>query len=154
MCEQGRLVGIVADRDIVVRYIARGSVHSGRLVAHYMTRDPVTIGPDEPLERAEALMARHQIRRVPVCDEGRLVGMITQADLARRASHEEVERSSRRSVPLRRCLPCSGRRSTMTTPTHFRPAASVRDWAAALPYRGRDRPRSAPRDEQERAGAR
>ena len=35
-------------------------------------------------------MAQHQIRRVPVCDEGRLVGMITQADLARRASHEEV----------------------------------------------------------------
>lgn len=90
VCERGRLVGIITDRDIVVRYIARGSVHNGRLVAHYMTRDPVTIGPDEPLERAEALMAQHQIRRVPVCDEGRLVGMITQADLARGASHEEV----------------------------------------------------------------
>jgi CBS domain-containing protein len=90
VCEQGRLVGIITDRDIVVRYMARGSVHHGQLVTHYMTRNPVTIGPDEPLERAEALMAQHQIRRVPVCDEGRLVGMITQADLARRASHEQL----------------------------------------------------------------
>jgi CBS domain-containing protein len=90
VCEQGRLVGIITDRDIVVRYMARGSVQHGRLVTHYMTRNPVTIGPDEPLERAEALMAQHQIRRVPVCDEGRLVGMITQADLARRASHEQL----------------------------------------------------------------
>jgi CBS domain-containing protein len=90
VCEQGRLVGIITDRDIVVRYLARGTVHDGRLVAHYMTRDPFTIGPSDPLERAEALMAQHQIRRVPVCEDGRLVGMITQADVARHASHEEV----------------------------------------------------------------
>ena len=90
VCEQGRLVGIITDRDIVVRYLARGSVHEGRLVVHHMTRDPVTIAPDEPLERAETVMTQHQIRRVPVCDEGRLVGMITHADLARRASNEEA----------------------------------------------------------------
>jgi CBS domain-containing protein len=90
VCEQGCLVGIITDRDIVVRYIARGSIHNGRRVARYMTRDPVTIGADEPLERAEALMRQHQIRRVPVCEDGRLVGMITQGDLDRHASHEEV----------------------------------------------------------------
>jgi len=55
-----------------------------------MTPDPVTIDPDEPLERAEALMAQHQIHRLPVCEHGRLVGMITQADLAHHATHEEV----------------------------------------------------------------
>lgn len=90
VCNRGRVVGIITDRDVVVRYMARGTVHNGRLVSHYMTRDPFTIGPDEPLERAEALMAQHQIRRVPVCEDGRLIGMITQADLARHASHEEA----------------------------------------------------------------
>jgi CBS domain-containing protein len=64
--------------------------HGRRLVIHYMTREPVTIGPDEPRERAEALMAQHQIRRLPVCEDGRLVGMVTQEDLARLASQEEV----------------------------------------------------------------
>ena len=83
VCEYGRLVGIITDRDIVFRYLARGRVHDGRLVAHYMTRDPVTIGPEEPLERVEALMSQHQIRRIPVCEHGRLVGMIARGDLAR-----------------------------------------------------------------------
>ena len=86
VCEKGRLVGIITDRDIVFRYLA-GSSHDGRLVAHYMTLDPVTIGPGEPLERAEALMSRCQIRRLPVCEHGRLVGMIAERDLpATRAS--------------------------------------------------------------------
>jgi CBS domain-containing protein len=89
VCENGRLVGIITDRDIVVRYLAEGLVH-GRLIAFFMTPDPVTIDPDEPLERAEALMAQHQIHRLPVCEDGRLVGMITQADLAHHATHEEV----------------------------------------------------------------
>ena len=47
--------------------------------------DPVTIGPDESLERATELMSLHHVRRLPVCEQGRLVGMITQGDLARRA---------------------------------------------------------------------
>ena len=80
VCEKERLVGIITDRDIVFRYLA-GSSHNGRLVAHYMTRDPVTIGPREPRERAEALMSRRQIRHLPVCEHGQLVGMIAERDL-------------------------------------------------------------------------
>jgi CBS domain-containing protein len=94
VCEQGRLVGIITSRDIVFRYLA-GRSHDGRLVAHYMTRDPVTIGPGEPLERAKALMSQHQIRRLPVCKHGRLIGMIAERDLPatrasryRRSSHK------------------------------------------------------------------
>jgi CBS domain-containing protein len=90
VCEQGRLVGIITDRDIVVRYLARGFCDS-RLVVHSMTRDPIVIGPDAPIERAEALMAQHGVRRLPVCDGERLVGIISQADLARHASQEDVD---------------------------------------------------------------
>ena len=91
VCDRGHLVGVITDRDIVFRYLARAS-NEGRLVGHYMTRDPVTIGPEQPLERAEALMAQHHLRRLPVCDEGRLVGMITRGDLARRTSRDRVRR--------------------------------------------------------------
>jgi CBS domain-containing protein len=82
VCESGRLVGIITDRDVAFRYIG-GPSHQGRLVGHYMTRDPVTIGPDESLERAAELMSLHHVRRLPVCEQGRLIGMITQGDLAR-----------------------------------------------------------------------
>jgi CBS domain-containing protein len=82
VCERGRVVGIITDRDIAFRYLG-GWSHQGRLVGHYMTRDPVTIGPEESLGRAEELMSRHHVRRLPVCEQGRLIGMITQGDLAR-----------------------------------------------------------------------
>ncbi len=90
VCERGHVVGIITDRDIVFRYFAGGG-HDGRLVAHYMTRDPVTIDPERSLERAEELMARHHVRRIPVCEEGRLVGMIAQGDLARCRAGDRAE---------------------------------------------------------------
>ncbi len=52
-----------------------------------MTSHP-PIDTDAPLERAEALTARHKIRRLPGCEGGRVVGMLSQADLARHATHE------------------------------------------------------------------
>jgi CBS domain-containing protein len=88
VCEDERLVGILTDRDIVVRHVAMEL--RTEPVGAIMTSDPYTIAPDEPLERAEALMAQHQVRRLPVCDGGRVVGMLCQADLARFASHEEI----------------------------------------------------------------
>jgi CBS-domain-containing membrane protein len=50
----------------------------------------VTVDVHAPLERAEAPTAQHQVRRLPVCDHGQIVGMLGQADLARRATHEEI----------------------------------------------------------------
>jgi CBS domain-containing protein len=88
VCDGDRLVGIVTDRDIVVRHIAEGGCT--QLVGSIMTPNPYTVGPDEPIERAEALMAEHRVRRLPVCEGGRLVGIVSQGDLARHASHEEV----------------------------------------------------------------
>lgn len=88
VCDGEKLVGILTDRDIVLRYVAAGE--GVRLVESIMTRNPYTVGPDEPIERAEALMTQHRVRRIPVCEEGRLLGMLSQADLARHASHEQV----------------------------------------------------------------
>ncbi|HZO96657.1 MAG TPA: CBS domain-containing protein [Gaiellaceae bacterium] len=88
VCTEGELVGIVTDRDIAVRYVATGL--GDDRVAAVMTPQVFTIAPDDPLERAEALMAQHQVRRLPVCEDGRLLGILCQADLARHASHEEV----------------------------------------------------------------
>ena len=88
VCDGRRLVGIVTDRDIVIRHVA--TQRSGETVGAIMTPHPYVVRPEDPVERAESLMAEHKVRRLPVCEEGELVGLISQADLARRASHEAV----------------------------------------------------------------
>lgn len=93
VCDGGRVVGMITDRDVVFRYLTTRS-HEGRLVAHYMSRDPITVEPDQSLEEAEALMAQHHIRRLPVCEEGRLVGMIARGDLARHGTRSVEELAS------------------------------------------------------------
>ena len=100
VCDRGRLVGIITDRDIVFRYLGRGA-HEGRLVGHYMTRDPVTVGPEQPLERAAELMAEHHVRRLPVCEDGRLVGMIARGDLGSSLRRGSPGTSSNPELPLR-----------------------------------------------------
>src|SRR6185436_15745644 len=78
----GRLVGMVTDRDIVVRAVAEGrdphTVHVGDVAS----RDVVTVEADDDLDEAMTLMAKHQVRRLPVVEDGRLVGVVAQADLA------------------------------------------------------------------------
>jgi CBS domain-containing protein len=86
----GRLVGMVTDRDIVVRGIAGGAdIHSLRVDA-IASRDCVTVRPDDDLDEALSLMGRHRVRRLPVVDEGRLAGIIAQADLAGQAKSAEM----------------------------------------------------------------
>jgi CBS domain-containing protein len=78
-----RLAGIVTDRDIVLRVVAEGADPQSTTVGEIMSRDLVTVDPDQPLDEALRLMARHQVRRLPVCEEdGRLVGIVAQADVA------------------------------------------------------------------------
>lgn len=81
--EDGRLKGMLTDRDIVVKAIATGldpeTTNAGRLADGV----PVMATADEDIERVLALMREHRIRRVPVLEDHRLVGIISQADIAR-----------------------------------------------------------------------
>src|SRR5688572_33415170 len=60
-----RLAGIVTDRDIVLRVVAEGGDPQSTTVGEIMSRDLVTVDPDQPLDEALRLMARHQVRRLP-----------------------------------------------------------------------------------------
>lgn len=81
--DTGTLVGIVTDRDIVVQAVADG-LDAGTAVGECMTPGPDTIPPDATLEMAERIMETRQIRRLPVVENGRLVGMLSLGDLAAR----------------------------------------------------------------------
>jgi CBS domain-containing protein len=98
--EGDRLVGMVTDRDIVVRAVAKGKDLSGMPAAEVSSRELVVVQPDEDLSDALQLMAQHQVRRLPVVEDGeRLVGVVSQADIAReakeKATGELVEEISR-----------------------------------------------------------
>jgi CBS domain-containing protein len=98
--EGNRLIGTVTDRDIVVRVVAEGKDPDSLRVTEIATRQLVTVDPQQDLDEALRLMARHQVRRIPVVEEdGRLVGVVAQADVARDADEsktgEAVEQISR-----------------------------------------------------------
>ena len=80
--ENGRVVGILTDRDITVRAVAEGADPKATRVADIASGDPVTVGPEENLDEALALMARHQVRRLPVVEANQLIGILSQADVA------------------------------------------------------------------------
>jgi CBS domain-containing protein len=80
-----RCVGVVTDRDIVTRAIAAGRGADTR-VQDVMSKDPSCCSANDDVERIEQIMSDKQVRRVPVVDnDGRVIGMVAQADLARAA---------------------------------------------------------------------
>jgi CBS domain-containing protein len=81
--EDNRLKGMVTDRDIVVRCIAVGGDPASRTVGELAEGKPVTIGADDTVEEVLRTMAEHHVRRLPVIDGHALVGMVSQADVAR-----------------------------------------------------------------------
>ena len=81
--DNGSLSGILTDRDIVIRVVAEGKDASSVTAGEVASRDLVTIDPEQTLDEALRLMAQHQVRRLPVCEEdGKLVGIVAQADIA------------------------------------------------------------------------
>ncbi len=79
----GRLEGIVTDRDLCCSVVAEAKLAETTRIAEVMTSDPVTCTSENSVEDCEALMQKHQIRRIPVVDEqGRCVGIVAQADIA------------------------------------------------------------------------
>lgn len=89
--ESGRLVGMVTDRDIVLRVVAEGNDAKTATVGEIASKDLVTIDPQQDLDEALRLMAQHQVRRLPVVEEdGRLVGILAQADVARQGADADT----------------------------------------------------------------
>jgi len=98
--EGERLIGILTDRDVAVRVVGRGLDSDTTVVGDVASRDVVALTPDNDLDDALRLMAREQVRRVPiVAGENQLVGMLAQADVANvgkdKATGEMVEAISR-----------------------------------------------------------
>ena len=88
--EDDRLIGILTDRDIVVRAVAEGRDPQTVMVDEIASRELVTVEPDQSLDEALKLMAQHQVRRLPVVEDERLVGMLAQADVAIEAKPKDV----------------------------------------------------------------
>ena len=79
----GKLRGVVTDRDIVLRSVASNEDAGQQPVREIMTRRLVTVAPEDPLNMAAQLMAKEQVRRLPVSKNGKLVGMVSIKDLFR-----------------------------------------------------------------------
>ena len=77
----GTPVGIVTDRDIAIRVVAQGKDPNSTTVEEIATNQPYYASPDQPLDEALELMAYRKVRRVPVVEDGMLVGMLAQADV-------------------------------------------------------------------------
>ena len=80
----GRLRGLVTDRDIVTRCIAMDLDPADTMLREIMSRGILTCKPGDDVDKAADAMGREQIRRLPVTADGRLVGMVSLADMARR----------------------------------------------------------------------
>jgi CBS domain-containing protein len=80
--EDERLIGMITDRDITTRVVAESAAPEATSVGDVYSRDLISVDPDKELDEALQLMARHQVRRLPVVENGRLVGMVAQADIA------------------------------------------------------------------------
>jgi CBS domain-containing protein len=89
--EGGKIVGTVTDRDIALRVVAEGKPPESVTVGEIASRELVTIDPQQDLDEALRLMARHQVRRLPVVEEdGKLVGIVSQKDVAMHASEVQT----------------------------------------------------------------
>ena len=77
------LKGVITDRDLLYRVVAEGKDPQSTTVGEVASRDIVSVDPQQSLDEATRLMAEHQVRRLPVVEEdGRLVGIVAQADVA------------------------------------------------------------------------
>jgi len=95
----GELVGVVTDRDIVVRAIAAGQFDTPVKAA--VTGGIASLAPDDDERQAAVLMSEHDVRRLPVADGGRLVGMVSIGDVAARADPALAGRILRNTGPDR-----------------------------------------------------
>ena len=82
VCDQSGVVGIVTDRDIIVRNIAHGKNPSDTPVRDVMTGQVITASPDMEVDEVTRLMSEKQIRRIPVVENNMIIGMLALGDVA------------------------------------------------------------------------
>lgn len=90
--EDNRLKGMLTDRDIVVKVLAQGKDPGSTTAGELGEGKPVTIGADDSIQELIQTMAQHQVRRLPVIDGHDLVGIVSQADVAKNHDEEDVGR--------------------------------------------------------------
>jgi len=90
ICDGEKLQGMITDRDIVVKVLAAGKDPAATTVGELAQGEVVTIGADDPVEEIARTMSEHQVRRLPVIDGHKLVGMVAQADLARAGQDDQT----------------------------------------------------------------
>ena len=90
VCQNGKLYGVVTDRDLITRCVASGRQPDQTLVKELMTGQVLSVSPQMDTESAARLMGSRQIRRLPVVEEGRLCGMVSLGDIARRGADREL----------------------------------------------------------------
>ena len=81
---------MITDRDIATRVVAEGADPSATSVGDVYSRDLISVEPGRDIEEAVQLMARHQVRRLPVVEDGTLVGIVAQADIALRENEKKT----------------------------------------------------------------
>ncbi|MEU4347258.1 CBS domain-containing protein [Streptomyces sp. NPDC023838] len=112
-----RLIGVLTDRDITLRAVADGADPLTVSVQSVCTRSPVCVGPDDEVATAVRLMRRHAVRRLPVVEDGRPLGMVSLADVAAHqdphSALAEISRAAPRPWPE---VPRQGRRSDRPGP--------------------------------------
>jgi CBS domain-containing protein len=96
--DQGRLLGVITDRDIAIRIVAEGRDVDARVRDVMSTKRLATCRPDEDVDVVMETMATEQLRRIPIVDErGSLVGIVAQADIVRKAGNDrKAERTVER----------------------------------------------------------
>lgn len=86
----GKLIGVITDRDIVLKVVAEGRDPRSTVVTDVMSTDLVTCLPQETVETVMELMATRQVRRIPIVDrDGSIVGIVAQADIATRIANPQ-----------------------------------------------------------------
>lgn len=82
ICNEGKIVGIITDRDIALRSVAMGESIQNQTVRNIMTSNPITVSPNISATEAAEIMSKKQIRRLPVVENKNLVGMASLGDIS------------------------------------------------------------------------
>ncbi len=90
----GTMLGVITDRDIVIRCIAEGHDPRNESAEHVMSREVTIIGPDDDIEQAARMMEREEIRRLPVAENGRLVGVLSHGNLVQATKNKTAEKAT------------------------------------------------------------